>query len=169
MQPSDSLWAKPEFIAPAIAIAVAVLGGLATEIGPWYKALKTPSWKPPDWAYGPVWTIIFALTTIAAINLWRQTEYSAGARAAILIAFGANCVLNVAWSWLFFKQKRPDWALIESVFLWLSVVGMLIVAYPLSSFAAWLLLPYLIWVTIASVLNWTLVRMNGPFHPPERY
>jgi translocator protein len=164
MNINPNWWTLPEYIAPAIGILVAVWGGLLTEVGPWYKKLQAPVWKPPDWAFGPIWTVIITLAVIASVLAWRKAPDETAHR-WILISFGLNCALNIAWSWLFFKRKRPDWALIETVFLWLSIVFMIAVVYPISSTATWCLVPYLVWVTIASVLNWVTVRMNGPFHP----
>jgi translocator protein len=159
----SSWWAQPEYVAPGIGIVVAVLGGLLTEVGPWYKALKSPKWKPPDWAFGPIWTIIITMAVIAGIYAWRDAKLDVD-RQAILVSFGVNCVLNIAWSGFFFKLKRPDWALIETCFLWLSIVWMIAVVYPISNTAGLLLVPYLIWVSIASVLNWVTVKLNAPFH-----
>jgi translocator protein len=155
-------WTQPEYVAPAIGILVAGLGGMLTEVGPWYKALKSPKWKPPDWAFGPVWTVIITMAVISGVLAWRQAP-DTSAKNWLMISFGVNCVLNIAWSWFFFKLKRPDWALIETCFLWLSILGMMAATYPLSLTATLLLLPYLIWVGIASVLNWVTVKMNGPF------
>jgi tryptophan-rich sensory protein len=146
-------------IAFGIAIAVGVAGGLLTDIGPWYRALVKPSWQPPDWLFGPVWTAIFGLSAIAAVLAWRHAETD-GDRSLIVAAFAANIVLNVAWSGLFFTLKRPDWALIEVVFLWLSVLAIVLVCYRYSTRAGNLLLPYLAWVSFASVLNYKIVQLN---------
>jgi translocator protein len=162
MENTSQWWMQPEYIAAAIGIIVAVVGGLLTEVGPWYKALKTPKWKPPDWAFGPIWTVIIVMAAISGVLAWRQASNSS-AQFWLVISFGVNCVLNIAWSWFFFKLKRPDWAMIETCFLWLSIVLMMIVTYPMSTMASLLLVPYLIWVSIASVLNWVTVKMNRPF------
>jgi translocator protein len=162
MDLSLNTWLRAEYVAPTIGVLVAGLDGALTEVGPWYKALKTPRWKPPDWAFGPIWLVIISLAVIAGVLAWRQTN-SAQSQLWLLASFATNCVLNVVWSLLFFKLKRPDWALVETVFLWASIVWMMIVTYPLSSTACLLLLPYLVWVSIASVLNWVTVKMNGPF------
>ncbi len=152
----------PEAIAIAIGLVTAIAGGLLTEIGPWYKTLKNPNWKPPDWAFGPIWTVIITLAVIAGILTWRQTATTFD-RQHLLLSFGVNCVLNAGWSGLFFKLRRPDWALVETCFLWASIIWMMIAIYPLSTTAALLLVPYLIWVSIASVLNWKIVQLNKPF------
>jgi tryptophan-rich sensory protein len=141
---------------------VAAAGGSATDIGPWYRALKKPAFQPPDWLFGPTWTLIFALTAIAAADAW--TAAPAGiARRRIVFAFSLNGVLNVLWSVLFFALRRPDWALVEVVALWLSIVAMLVAVRPWSIRATVLLLPYLAWVTFAAILNLEIVRLNRPF------
>jgi translocator protein len=152
----------PEAIAIAIGLITAIAGGLLTEIGPWYKTLKNPKWKPPDWAFGPIWTVIITLAVIAGILAWRQTTTPFD-RQHLLLSFGVNCVLNAGWSGLFFKLRRPDWALVETCFLWASIIWMMFAIYPLSTTAALLLVPYLIWVSIASILNWKIVQLNKPF------
>ena len=84
-------------------------------------------------------------------------------RQILLLAFGANLLLNIAWSGLFFTLQRPDWALIENAFLWLSIVLMIVLVKPVSRGAAWLLAPYLLWVSLAFVLNVAIVKLNTPF------
>ncbi|WP_439814963.1 TspO/MBR family protein [Zavarzinia sp. CC-PAN008] len=149
-------------VAAAAAIVTAGLGGLATDIGPWYYSLKVPDWKPPDWAFGPIWTTIFILAAIASVLAWRGAR-SAGERSRVLVLFGVNYALNLLWSVLFFTLKRPDWALVEVAFLWLSIVALVVGLYRLSRLASLLIVPYLAWVSLASVLTWWIVQNNGPF------
>jgi len=163
MSKSRSL--KPVLIAAVAALFVAVLGGLMTDIGPWYASLKQPSWKPPDWAFGPVWTTIFALAAAAGVIGWRHVEGRA-AREFMVMLFALNGFLNVFWSLLYFRLHRPDWSLYEVPLLWLSVLALIVLLAPRTRLAAWLLAPYLIWVAIAAVLNWESVRLNGPFGSP---
>ncbi|MFM2422067.1 MAG: hypothetical protein RL291_597 [Pseudomonadota bacterium] len=146
-------------ISGAVALVVAVAGGLLTEIGPWYRALKKPSFQPPDWLFGPAWTLIFTLTAISAAYAWRDA--GPGARISIVTLFLINAALNIAWSGIFFTMRRPDLALIEVAFLWASILLLIIWILPVSRFAALLLVPYLLWVSFASFLNWTIVRLNG--------
>jgi tryptophan-rich sensory protein len=83
------------------------------------------------------------------------------------VLFGVNIFFHMLWSPLFFNLRRPDWALIEIPFLWLSIVVLMLGLAPLSPASAWLLTPYVLWVTFAAFLNLTIVRMNGPFHRPS--
>jgi translocator protein len=143
-------------------VAVAGLGGLATELGPWYRALKQPWWQPPDWAFGPAWSVIYLLSAIAAVRVWLRAR-SPRKRALWLAALAANGAINVFWSWLFFKARRPDWALAEVVLLWLSIGLLIVLARRHDVIAALLLVPYLLWVTFAASLNYAVVRLNAPF------
>jgi tryptophan-rich sensory protein len=152
---------KPILVAIVIAVAVGMIGGLATEIGPWYLELTKPAWQPPDWLFGPMWTMIYIFTGVAGVRAWRLGN--GRQRGLFMSALTINCVLNVLWSILFFYMKRPDIALIEVALLWLSVLAMAMITWPYTKRASLLLLPYLIWVTIASYLNWTIVKLNGPF------
>ena len=158
---TGSLSKKPILVAILIAITVGMIGGLATEIGPWYMELTTPAWQPPDWLFGPMWTLIYVTTGIAGVRAWRRG--TSRQRGLFMSVLTINCLLNVLWSVLFFYMKRPDIALIEVALLWLSVLAMTIIAWPYAKRSSLLLLPYLIWVAIAAYLNWTIVKLNGPF------
>lgn len=144
------------------AIAVGAAGGILTETGPWYHSLKTPSWKPPDWAFGPVWTVILVLAAISAALAWEAAPDPA-AQTWVFLVLLVNSILNIAWSGFFFKLRRPDWALVEVGFLWLSIVALIAVLGHYSSTAGLLMVPYLVWVSIASFLTYRIVQMNRPF------
>jgi translocator protein len=152
----------PVLAAALAALAVAGLGALATDLGPWYQSLHKPAWQPPDWLFGPVWTLIFGLAALAGVAAWSRARKPA-LRRRVLALFALNAALNVGWSLLFFRLQRPDWALAEIGLLWLSVVLLIVVVTPLARPAAWLLAPYLVWVTFAAVLNLAVVRLNPPF------
>jgi tryptophan-rich sensory protein len=156
----------PAFVAIAVALFLGVAGGLLTDVGPWYHGLRKPRLNPPDWLFGPAWTIILGLAAWAAVIAWNAAT-SPDERLLVVILFGANAVLHFLWSPLFFKFKRPDLALIEVVFLWASLLALVIGLYPLAPSAALLILPYLLWVSFASWLNWQIVRLN-PRQPNER-
>lgn len=153
---------KPVVAAALAAMAVAGLGALTTDIGTWYFQLRKPPWQPPDWLFGPAWTLIFALAALAGVLYWRSNARREE-RSWVLAAFALNGFLNTLWSLLFFRLQRPDWALHEVSFLWLSIVLLIVLLGRRSHNSAWLMLPYLLWVSFASYLNWTIVRLNGSF------
>ncbi len=148
-------------VAGLVTTAVAAAGTLLTNLGPWYFDLVKPSWQPPDWLFGPVWTVVFACTAWSGALAW--TAADAAARPAVAAAYALNGVLNVGWSLLFFTLRRPDWAFIEAFALWGSIVAMIVVARPWSVQAAWLLVPYLVWVSFATVLTRAVSVRNRPF------
>jgi translocator protein len=137
---------------------VSIAGGMLTDIGPWYRALVKPSWQPPDWLFGPVWTTIFILAAVSAALAWRAAGETQ--RRMVVILFVANGILNVGWSLLFFHLKRPLLAGLEVILLWASIVALIWYVQRFSRPAAWLLVPYLLWVSFATVLNWTIVALN---------
>jgi tryptophan-rich sensory protein len=151
---------RQSLVAAALALAVASCGGALTHIGAWYGALIKPSWQPPNWLFGPAWTLIFSFIACAAVVAWRQAVRREQ-RVLLLGVLALNAVLNVLWSLLFFHLRRPDWALVEVVPLWLSILLIVVVVRRWSRRAAWLLAPYLAWVAFAAYLNLTLVRLNG--------
>ncbi|MDP3521680.1 MAG: TspO/MBR family protein [Hydrogenophaga sp.] len=153
---------KPVLVAMAAATGVALLGGLMTDIGPWYQSLKQPAFKPPDWAFGPAWTVIFALTAAAGVYGWRSAP-DRRSRDALMALFALNAFLNVLWSLLFFRLQRPDWALMEIPMLWLSVLALILALRRYTPLGSRLLWPYLAWVTFAASINAATVQLNGPF------
>lgn len=144
-------------------ILVLAVGGWTTTVGAWYRDLRKPSWSPPDWVFGPAWTAILALAAWSGVSAWENAIDDGSGRILILALFGINIVLYMLWSPLFFAVRRPDWALAEIPFLWLSIVALMLAVGRYSSLAVWLLLPYLLWVTFAAFLNLKIVRLNRPF------
>jgi tryptophan-rich sensory protein len=153
---------KPVMAAVLSAAAVAGLGALSTQLGPWYYRLHKPGWQPPDWLFGPAWTSIFATAALAAVLYWRR-EGDRDRRLLTVGVFAINGFLNTLWSLLFFRLQRPDWSLYEVGFLWLSILLLILLLARASRAAALLLLPYLAWVSFASVLNLKIVELNAPF------
>ncbi len=154
--------ARAVLVAALAALAVAVVGGTLTDLGPWYQALRKPAWQPPDAAFGLIWTTIFALSAVCGVVAWRRAP-SASTREWLLGLFAMNGFLNVFWSLLFFRFKRPDWALTEVVAFWLSIALLMVFVGRFSRLGALLLAPYLIWVTVAAALNFEVARLNAPF------
>lgn len=144
------------------AVILGGAGGLLTTIGPWYRNLAKPSWQPPDWLFGPAWTLILGLAAWAGILAWAGAQTDSD-RTAIIILYAVNFVFHFLWSPLFFNLRRPDWALIEVVFLWFSVLALCVALRPFSELASWLIVPYFAWVSFASLLNWKIVKLNAPF------
>jgi tryptophan-rich sensory protein len=157
----QAMW-MPIAIASGVAILVAVAGGVATDTGSWYKNLVKPWWQPPNWLFGPVWTTIFVLAVASSVIAWQRAG-GAGDRQLIIALFVINAVLNIAWSVLFFKLRRPDWALGEVALLWLSIVALIVGLWPIAPISSLLLAPYLLWVSIATFLNFTIIQLNAPF------
>lgn len=141
-------------------VVLGLAGGLLTRIGPWYHALRKPSWKPPDWAFGPIWTFVFICLTAAIAYAWDVAD--AGQRSTMLWALAINGVLNIAWSGIFFMMRRPALAFVELVVFWISIAALVFVLGGISRTAGLLLAPYLAWVTAAGVLNFQIVRLNKP-------
>jgi len=149
-------------LAFVLSYATAGIGGALTELGPWYFALRHPSWKPPDAAFGIIWSTIFTLCAISGWLAWQAAD-SPQLRRRVAVLFAANALLNMLWSALYFKLQRPDWALFEVVFLWLSILALMVGLWRLSRWASLLLVPYGVWVGIAALLNLQTVGLNGPF------
>ncbi|MBC8129948.1 MAG: tryptophan-rich sensory protein [Rhizobiaceae bacterium] len=139
----------------ALAAFFASSGAVFTP-GPWYRALAKPSWTPPDWAFPVVWAILF---TLIAVSGWLVFE-AAGFVILPFAVYLGQYVLNGLWSYLFFGIRRPDLAFFNVVALWLGIVATILVFAPISQTAALLLAPYLLWVTIAGCLNWSIWRRN---------
>ena len=136
-----------------ICLGAGGLGALATtpEIDGWYKTIEKPSWNPPDYVFGPVWTTLFVMMGIAGWLVWKPEGFKVAAMPLSL--FAVQLALNVAWSWIFFGMHQPGWAFVEIVILWLAIVATTVTFFRRSQIAGWLMVPYLAWVSFASVLN----------------
>jgi tryptophan-rich sensory protein len=163
LNPARAPRLRAVLVAAAAALAVAAIGGTVTDLGPWYRGLAKPPWQPPDAAFGAIWTTIFALAAASGAIGWRAARFSA-TREWMIGLFALNGFLNVFWSLLFFRLRRPDWALVEVTSLWLSVAVLIVFFRRFSPLSGWLLAPYLLWITIAAALNFEVVRLNPPFH-----
>lgn len=152
---------RDAWVATGLAFATASIGGSLTVLDDWYYALIQPSWKPPDWLFGPAWTTLFGLMAWSGVLAWRASAAQAiETRQRLLALWALNAVLNVAWSLLFFKLQRPDLAVIEVCLLWASIVLLIRHLRPYAPKAAGLLWPYLAWVSFAAALNAAVVYLN---------
>jgi tryptophan-rich sensory protein len=139
--------------------AVAVVGGLATDTeSEWYRNLDRPSWQPPGPAFGIVWTILYATIAISAILACRDMR--GRQRRIVAGLFAANLVLNLAWTWIFFRAESPRAAGVEILFLLGTILGLIRLILPHNRAAALLLAPYGAWVAFATVLTWTIAARN---------
>jgi len=141
-----------------IASAGAAATGAMYRPGEWYRQLDKPSWRPPDWLFAPLWTALYAMIALSGWLVWRQAGF-AGA-ALPLTVYAIQLILNALWTPIFFGLRRTDLALIEIVMVWASIVATIVLFHPVSPPAAWLLVPYLAWVSFASALNFSIWRRN---------
>jgi tryptophan-rich sensory protein len=141
-----------------ICLVVGTLGGLSstTAIEDWYRTIAKPSWTPPDAVFGPVWTVLYIMMAVAAWLVWLTRDRTGPA----LVLFFVQLALNLLWSLLFFTARSPGWALIEAVFLWSAVLATMVAFFNRSRLAGWLFVPYLAWVSFATVLNAAIWWMN---------
>ena len=143
-----------------VSFLTASIGGNFTVLDDWYYSLIQPSWKPDDLVFPIAWTIIFTLCAISG-GILLSSASTPALKLKLSVCFLLNALLNVWWSYLYFFIKRPDLALLEVVFLWGSIIILILFSKPINKVASFLLIPYLAWVTLASVLNYETTRLNG--------
>ncbi|ADE16093.1 TspO/MBR family protein [Nitrosococcus halophilus Nc 4] len=127
--------------------------------GSWYEQLVKPPWTPPNWVFAPVWTLLYVLMGVSGWLVWRRAGFSAAP--AAFSAFALQLVLNGTWSWLFFGLHRPGIAFGEILLLWMAILVTIFLFWKKTWLAGAILLPYLVWVSFAAVLNWKLWQLNG--------
>ena len=144
----------------ALCFAAAAIGGVATSrsVGTWYRELAKPSWTPPGWVFGPLWTVLYLMMAVAAWLVWRRAGV-AGAKLPLAL-FLVQLALNAAWSWLFFGWRMPGAAFAELCVLWLAIVATAVAFWRMRPLAGALLLPYLLWSTFAAALNLAIWQAN---------
>lgn len=148
-------------IAIAVSVSAGGIGSVFTtpSITGWYAELIKPEIAPPNWVFGPVWTTLFILMGIAAFLVWKKGFDRAGVKTALGIFLG-QLVFNTLWSVIFFGLHSPGGAFVEIVFLWLSILATILAFVKISRPAAWLLLPYILWVSFAAYLNFAIWTLN---------
>ncbi|HIC82013.1 MAG TPA: tryptophan-rich sensory protein [Kiloniellaceae bacterium] len=124
----------------------------------WYRALAKPGWTPPDWVFGAGWTLLYVMIAVAGWRVWERAETDA--LLLPMAVYAVQLVLNAGWSAIFFGLKRMDWAMAEVLCLWAAISVNILAFYPIDPVAAWLLVPYLAWVTFAAALNLAVWRLN---------
>lgn len=126
--------------------------------GEWYAGLKKPSWNPPNWLFGPVWSALYTIMAVAAWLVWRRGGFPS--QRAALSLFLLQLLFNALWSPLCFGARNLGFGLVDIVLLWLALTATVVAFYRAYRLAGALLVPYLAWVTFASALNFTLWRLN---------
>ena len=138
-----------------------IIGSIFTfsAIPTWYSTLVKPDINPPSWIFGPVWTTLYILMGISAFLIWEKGLDRKDTRTA-LWAFGIQLILNSSWSIIFFGLHNPGWAFLNIIVLWLTILLTMILFYKISRPAMYLLIPYILWVTFASYLNYSIWILN---------
>jgi benzodiazapine receptor len=155
----------PDFWRLILSIAVCQLAGIIgsfftmPQIPTWYATLEKPAFGPPNWLFGPVWVVLYLFMGIAMFLIWRQGTKSMHVTSALSI-FIVQLLLNVLWSVVFFGLKSPVGGLVVIVLLWIAVLATIIRFRKVSEIASMLLIPYILWVTFAAILNFALFRLN---------
>lgn len=150
-----------KYIAFLISIIIAFIPsmiGVFYRPGAWYLEIAKPEWNPPGWIFGPVWTMLYLSMAVAAWLVWQQRE-----KIEIkipLIIYSIHLILNALWSWIFFGIHNLPLSVIEILLLWASIVGTIILFYKIRKLAGLILIPYLLWVSFASYLNYTIWVLN---------
>ena len=144
----------------ATVATAAAIGGYVTSLGldKWYRTLAKPDWNPPDWVFGPVWTLLYILMALAAWLVWAKGWQIAKYALALFLL---QLILNAAWSWLFFGLRQPGWAFAERLVRLAAIIVTAVAFARITPVAAWMLTPYVAWVAFAGLLNFTIWRLNG--------
>ena len=137
------------------------IGSLFTSpaISTWYSTIQKPSFNPPNWIFAPVWILLFLLMGISLYLIWSKGFYNKETKIAIFIFF-VQLILNILWSIIFFALQSPLYAFIEIIILWFMILLTIITFYRVSKITVYLLLPYIIWVSFALVLNFSILIIN---------
>ena len=143
-----------------LCLAVSAVGGAitATSLDTWYQALEKPPFNPPDWVFAPIWTALYILMGIAAWRVWRLRSFVNSRKA--LLAFAVQLGLNLAWSFLFFGLQRIDLALVDIFILLIAIIVNSVMFLRIDRLAGLIFVPYIVWVTYATILNTSLWLLN---------
>ena len=139
------------------------LGASMSVFGPdaWYASLLTPTWNPPSWLFGPMWTLLYIMMAVSVWLVRREQDIDPPTRRRALAMFTLQFVLNLAWTPLFFALHKPGLAFVDICLLWVAIVWTMLMFGRVRPLAGYLLLPYLLWVSFALVLNGTIWLMNS--------
>jgi len=157
--PARSALALLAFVAACFAAALVGSAFTAPSVPEWYGSLAKPSFTPPAWLFGPIWSVLYLAMAVAGWLVWRRQRESF--TTLPLALFGGQLVLNVLWSILFFGLQAPGTALVEILILWAGIFATLLSFWRISTIAGWLFVPYLAWVSFAVILNFEIWRLNS--------
>lgn len=148
-------------IAIAIPLAIGSLASFftASSVNGWYTTLVKPSFNPPNWLFGPVWTSLYILMGIAFFLVWKSKHNEVVKRTAVTL-YIVQLALNFCWSFIFFYMQQPGWALADIMLMWFFILLTIIWFGKVSSISAWLLVPYICWVSFATILNYAIWKLN---------
>lgn len=132
----------------------------AQSVRTWYPTLLKPSFNPPNWLFGPVWIVLYLMMGIALYIVWQRSGSGQNVQTAVIV-FIIQLILNAAWSLIFFGLQSPFWAFVEIVVLWVAILITIILFREISRTASYLLVPYILWVTFAAILNFSIWRLNA--------
>lgn len=149
-------------ISIAVTVGFGLLGGIftASEIQGWFLHLNKPVWNPPNWLFAPVWTTLYLLMGISFYLIWK-TKTSPDTKQWAIIIFVVQFGSNFIWSYIFFKEHLMGWAFVDIIILWIAILCTIIAFSKINKTAAWLLVPYISWVSFAAILNYTIWQMNA--------
>ena len=148
-----------------IAIAIPLIVGgtsgffTATGVESWYQTIARPTWNPPGWIFGPVWTTLYVMMGISLFLVWKE-DTSVELKKIGIALFTVQLVLNFFWSFIFFNQHQIGWALVEIIAMWVFILLTIFAFAQVNKAAAWLLVPYISWVSFATILNFTIWQLN---------
>ena len=140
--------------------AAGLIGGIFTakSVKSWFLTINKPSFNPPSWIFGPVWTALYFLMGISVYIIWRKSD-TQNVKMALAV-FIVQLLLNTLWSFIFFGNQNPQLAFFEILLLWVFILACIIVFFPISQTASYLLVPYILWVSFAAVLNYSIWKLN---------
>lgn len=138
-----------------------IIGSFFTvsSVSTWYLTLNKPFFNPPSWLFGPVWITLYFLMGISLYIVWNKGIRSKEAKIAVSV-FGVQLILNFLWSIIFFGLKLPSFAFIEIILMWLAIIATVVYFYRISKVASYILIPYLLWVSFAAILNFAIYYLN---------
>lgn len=139
-------------------VGAAAASGAIFMPGSWYASLRKPAWTPPDWLFGPAWTVLYIMIAVAGWLVWSAEGFGIA-----LAVWGGNIILNAVWSWLMFGRHRIDLAFLDAMAMLITIIAFVAAAKASSSTAALLFIPYLAWVVFAAALNYEIWRRNGSY------